>query len=67
MKTRYYILITGFALLGIGWALRSTFITRDHINKPIGGILITIGSLMLSISIIMMFKKQAAGNKKTGR
>lgn len=57
MKTKHYILIVGFVLCGIGLAIRSSFLIVNYVNKPVGGALITIGAVMVSLSIIMIFNK----------
>lgn len=57
MKTKHYILIGGIAMFGVGWAIRSTFLIANYVNKPIGGAMVTIGAVMISLSIIMIFNK----------
>lgn len=58
MKKRLVILIIGMFLFGTGWAIRSTFIMHDYVNKPIGGALIFVGMLAIGICMYWMIKKQ---------
>lgn len=50
-------LIFGMILFSSGWAIRSTYLMHSYDNKPIGGVLITIGFLLIGMSVIKMLKK----------
>jgi hypothetical protein len=36
-------LVVGLVIFFTGWAIRSTFIVPENLNKPVGGIVIAIG------------------------
>lgn len=48
--------IIGFAFLGGGWAIRSTFVMSSYVNKPLGGIFITGGLVFIIWAAIRSFK-----------
>lgn len=50
-------LIIGLVVFFVGWAIRSTFLMRDYTNKPIGGILIAIGMMIIGIFCYKLLKK----------
>lgn len=58
MKKKAIILVLGLVMIGLGWAIRSTFIIEDYWNKPIGGAMITIGVLVFSITFLSLFKNR---------
>lgn len=41
------VLVFGFVLFIGGWAIRSTFIMYDQVNKPLGGAILTTGMLII--------------------
>jgi len=51
------LLIFGLIIFSAGWAIRSTYLMKSVVNKPIGGVLITIGLLLMGISVSRMIKK----------
>jgi hypothetical protein len=57
MKKKIVIMALGFLMIGSGWAIRSTMLIDNYVNKPIGGALITIGVVVFVLSVFWLFKK----------
>lgn len=51
------LLIIGVILFAAGWAYRSTVLLHTYANKPIGGILVTIGFVIMGIAMWRLVKK----------
>lgn len=51
-------LIFGFVLFMLGWAIRSTFIMANFVNKPLGGAVLTAGMLIMGYAAYRLLKKK---------
>jgi hypothetical protein len=49
-------LVAGLVVFFIGWAIRSTF-AYDYANKPLGGIIIAIGMLIIGLFAYKLLKR----------
>lgn len=48
----------GLAIFFTGWAIRSTFIVPENLNKPVGGILVAIGMLVTGYFTYRLLKRK---------
>lgn len=55
-------LALGVLLIGCGWAVRSTFIADNYINKPLGGAMITVGGLIVVMCAYGLIRKPPKNN-----
>jgi hypothetical protein len=51
-------LIIGFSLFMLGWAIRSTFIMHNFVNKPLGGAILTTGMLIMGYAAYKLLNKK---------
>lgn len=56
MKRKRVIFLIGFVVLVLGWAIRSTFVMHSYSSKPLGGIIMAVGMLVMGISLYKIFK-----------
>lgn len=50
-------LIIGLIIFFIGWAIRSTFWMHNYANKPLGGIGMAIGMLIVGLFTYKLLKR----------
>lgn len=50
-------LITGMVIFFIGWAIRSTFLMHTYANKPLGGIIVATGMLIIGVYAYKLLKR----------
>lgn len=49
--------VVGLVLFFIGWAIRSTFLMHTYANKPLGGIIVAVGMLIMGIFSYKLLKR----------
>lgn len=52
----HIVFLIGFVAFIAGWSIRSTFVMQGYVNKPVGGIMIAIGALVMGISLYKIIK-----------
>lgn len=51
------VLVIGLAMFMCGWAVRSTFVMHNFVNKPLGGAFVAAGLLVISYAAYKLLKK----------
>jgi hypothetical protein len=67
MIKKIIILALAVVMMGGGWAIRSTFIMENYVNKPLGGAMITIGGLLFVGCLVWLFSREPKNHKIKNR